>query len=93
MSEDKTGGPAFPRPMGHNGLSNHEEHRASAEQGGMELRDYFAAAALTGLLGNPERVRMTEGPFNGPRVYAPSDYAAGAYSFADAMIARRKERR
>jgi hypothetical protein len=37
--------PAFPRPMGWNGLSNHEEHCSNDDQAGMSLRDWFAAHA------------------------------------------------
>lgn len=40
MSADKTGGPAFPRPMGSVG---HEAYNRS--QTGMTLRDYFIAHA------------------------------------------------
>ena len=40
------GGPAY--PMGYHPEGN------SADHSGMTLRDYFAAAALQGLLGNPQ---------------------------------------
>ena len=46
--------------------------------GGMTLRDYFAAAALTGLLaGNWQAY--------------PDDVSAWAYSAADAMVERRNK--
>lgn len=62
------GGPAFPVPD--RGVTR-----------GMTLRDYFAAAALQGMLANAK-------PGDG----TPEEFAADAYSFADAMLAaRRKE--
>ena len=45
----KNGGPAFPRPMGHNGLSHHEEHECSDDQAGMDIRTWLAGQALAGL--------------------------------------------
>ena len=54
MSEDKTGGPAFPVPdIGENGMT---------------LRDYFAAKAMQGLLANPklqEHILKQGGAFGG----------------------------
>jgi|WetSurMetagenome_2_1015567.scaffolds.fasta_scaffold621289_2 hypothetical protein len=44
-----------------------------------ELRDYFAAAALTGLLANTDHDLMQS-----------SEYASDAYIFADAMLKERK---
>ena len=43
-----------------------------------ELRDYFAAAALTGLIANAERDGSAE------------DYSKDAYLFADAMLKERQ---
>ena len=65
---DKTGGPAFPVRWPH----------LDEQTGGMTLRDYFAAAALTGYLaaGN------TGGWSNGLA-------AEKAYSYADAMLKER----
>lgn len=76
MAAIENGGPAFPRPIGHNGLEHHEEHEANGEQVGMTLRDYFAAAALGGLVGDND----------------PVPAASFAYRFADAMIAARGRR-
>jgi len=58
----ETGGPAFPFNYG---------------QQGMTLRDYFAAAALTGMLASPAR----DYDFDGA--------ADDAYRYADAMIRER----
>lgn len=62
MSKPDDGGAAFPRDNGY------------VEWGGMTLRDYFAAAALQGLIQR------------GWNPYAVSD---DAYKVADAMIAER----
>jgi hypothetical protein len=43
--ERKTGGPAFPRPLGNNGRPHFEDSEVSSDQEGMSLRDYFAAHA------------------------------------------------
>ena len=47
--------------------------------GGVKLRDYFAAAALTGLL--------ADNTSSGSR----ADFAKYSYEYADAMLAARKE--
>lgn len=65
MKTDKTGGVAFPV------ITTHRVY------GGMTLRDYFAAKALTGLLAHPE----AEGP--------AKEFASTAYILSDAMIAER----
>ena len=49
-------------------------------EGGITLRDYFAAAALTGILSNPET------PANTP-YYVTTD----AYRLADAMLEARDQ--
>lgn len=67
MSEIDDGGAAFPSEY-------------YAEQG-MTLRDYFAAAALQGMLGN----RSLVDTFSGHAVMAEK-----SYFLADAMIAARK---
>ena len=60
------GGTAFPCPV--EGTS------------GMSLRDYFAAAALTGLLASPD-----------PTLPNPEGIAKVCYRFADAMIVERNK--
>lgn len=66
-TEIDDGGPAFPTPDFH-----------LAHERGMSLRDYFAAAALTGLLAH-ERYGSE----------SPSKLADYAYDQADMMLARR----
>lgn len=54
---------------------------SDAVYSGMTLRDYFAAAALQGMLA---QARPGDG--------TPAEFAEDAYTFADAMLAaRRKE--
>ena len=73
MSKDKTGGPAFPFPAYTypNGEINHGE-------GGMTLRDYFAAKAMQGLLSADDGFTM-----------GSSLVAELAYDQADAMLKER----
>jgi hypothetical protein len=53
------------------------EDRVKAE-GGLSIRDYFAAAALQGILANPIAV-------------PPATVVRASYEYADAMIEVRKE--
>lgn len=68
MSEIDDGGTAFP-----------SEYYACQ---GMTLRDYFAAAALHGLLAHVIGVTNAKNEH---------DYAVRSYQYADAMLAARKE--
>jgi hypothetical protein len=70
MKKHEDGGPAFPHA--------HEDYEF---QHGMSLRDYFAAAALQGLLANPEASATG------------SKLAAYAYRNADAMLSERLQER
>lgn len=76
MNNTNTGGPAFPFPAYTypNGEINHGE-------GGMTLRDYFAAKAMQGMATSPEHCR--DG-------WAHSDIAIQAYALADAMLRARE---
>ena len=69
----KTGGSAFPSPgvvMSHGQQGAYE---------GMTLRDYFAAAAMQGLLADYQ----TDGK--------DTDFARRSYKLADAMLAEREK--
>ena len=77
MSEIKTGGPAFPIPIGQAQIKRNEIMFNDA-QFGMSLRDWFAGQALC-------RLAMTTTP--------AKDLAEWAYVIADAMIAERDKRR
>lgn len=65
------GGPAFPRGI-------------EVGEGGMRLRDYFAAAALTGVLSNLSEMRSEV-------VNDQARFARDCYRMADAMIAERRK--
>jgi len=66
-----TGGPAFPQFV----ISNFGAH----VEGGMNLRDYFAAKAMQGI--------CASGPTN---EWSNSRLAAEAYDLADAMLKARE---
>ena len=66
-----TGGPAFPGPY----VNDKGGLEAVWKQGGMTLRDYFAAKAMQGIL------------FEG---LDPADTAKHAYEMADAMLKARE---
>lgn len=78
MSKINTGGPAFPAQ------SNSEWFL------GMDLRDYFAAHALPGVLKlvSSGPMRLTDGS-SGP--VTEKQVAEFAYSIADAMMAAREK--
>jgi hypothetical protein len=78
MAEIKDGGPAFPRSVEAVASVNRfgrEDYRIESV-GGMSLRDYFAAAAMRGLVSSVADVDVP--------------WAAGkAYELADAMLQAR----
>jgi hypothetical protein len=69
MKALKDGGPAFPVTI---------QQGSTKGLPGLTLRDYFAAAALTGLLADPNSTCTVE------------DFAEGAYECADAMLVQRR---
>ncbi len=73
MTAIDDGGPAFPRDHAHDGHN------------GMSLRDYFAAAAMSGGLEQGIRDNMDATWWR-----KPSECAKRAYAIADAMLAARK---
>jgi hypothetical protein len=76
MSEDKTGGPAFPIPVGFS-----PEAGTSYCNEGMTLRDYFAGQAITGVMAS-----LIPSGWIGYE-----DASKYAYRFADAMIQERNK--
>lgn len=78
MTDKPENPPAFPRPLGvsHGGVGEHQY--VNDEQDGMTLRDYFAAAALTGMVS-----------FLGD--VGAGNTATFAYEYADAMLKARAE--
>jgi hypothetical protein len=77
MSNTNTGGPAFPGPY----LNDKGVLEAVAKQGGMTLRDYFAATALQGLITGTSMWREEDDIY----------LARAAYGLADAMLEAREE--
>ena len=75
MSKIDDGGYAFPIAA----TETNNPNMFFEPQGGMTLRDYFAAAALQGMLAYEQGTG------------ASSDYAKWAYEYSDAMLAARKE--
>lgn len=73
MSTPNDGGPAFPCESSI--IVNGKQVTVPAQ--GMTLRDYFAAAAMQGLLHDPKVCGTV------------AEYANAAYQFADAMLAER----
>lgn len=79
MSSKNDGGPAFPQ---HGWTSNPEVLERMKGQGGMTLRDWFAAMAMQGILSNPETVRHGQD--------GPSSVCNAAFNFADKMLKARE---
>lgn len=93
MTEKTTGGPAFPGPY----VNENGALEALWKQGGMTLRDYFAAKALQGLLAMERSGEyFTEegveaGPNEDGTLFAHTEFIADeAYSIADRMLAARR---
>ena len=94
MSTIETGGPAFPagsvrksRPAHDPGGNWVETDRVQPLHQGLTMRDYFAAAAMSGGLEQGIRDNMDATWWR-----KPSECAKRAYAIADAMLAARKER-
>lgn len=90
----KDGGAAFPlNPETHFTYKGEALEYAC----GMSLRDYFAAAALTGLLANESACKCgqygNERPYGGhyAKASARQEIASDAYAMADAMLFAREK--
>jgi len=79
MSKIEDGGAAF--PIDSYMLNPNATQKEIKEAQGMTLRDYFAAAALQGLLAHVIGVTNAKNEH---------DYAKRCYQYADAMIKARK---
>ena len=79
MSKTNDGGPAFP-------VFPETETGHAAAFRGMTLRDYFAAAALTGLMGFTGKIAGANNPLAPTR----QEMAEAAFNAADAMLAERE---
>lgn len=83
------GGPAFPRPGSENRKDGDmpDGNRWVSEQGGMSLRDYFAAKALPQVM--REYFDANKPCFGADHFY--KNVPAHAYQLADAMLEARKK--
>lgn len=77
--KEQTGGPAFPIHPGYA-----MDGQLVREVQGMSLRDYFAAKAIQGMLGN------TKGSFGTAYEAANLNLARASYAIADAMLKARE---
>lgn len=87
MSTPNDGGPAFPRTAFSPGVDGGHDQLAEAgftttSQAGMSLHDYFAAAALTGIMANVDQDEDGTMP-------TPETLAKAAWITADAMLSAR----
>ena len=71
MNKQKHGGPAFP--------NSRHVGELTVVDGGMTLRDYFAAKAMQGLLADSNVIGSTK------------NVSTAAYKMADAMLAERNK--
>jgi hypothetical protein len=85
---NKDGGPAFPRRLPDIRVPPDEALRIIESHAGMSLRDYFAAAALQGMLAY-RHVNPTNGNYH--ENCSLDDCAMQAYEYADAMLAAREK--
>ena len=76
MTTQDNGRPAFPVSTG-NPDAPHQDGHTTAQFPGMTLRDYFAAKAMQGLLSDPN-IKASA-----------NEFAAQAYTLADAMLKAR----
>ena len=83
MSKD-TGGPAFPQDVGWVSPNSHVEYRGP--QGGMTLRDYFAAKAL-----QPYLSHLCFSIDDEERAIYLEEAAEISYQVADAMLKAREQ--
>jgi hypothetical protein len=83
MKTDPPNPPAFPVPPGATTFTGDPRDGGGYEpaQEGMTLRDYFAAAALQGLIAS------------GPHDISLREYSLESYQHADAMLAARQPER
>ena len=84
------GGPAFPLPIFWDDARG--EYASCYEEPGMTLRDYFAAAALQGILAGVADNQPAHRPYysNGAEIDR-ADFATTAYQHADAMLKEREK--
>ena len=84
MSEN-TGGPAFPQPgiLSADGIVSSQDYC----EGGMTLRDYFAAKAMQAIMANDALLRAAMANYEGA---SEAIVAQWSYDQADAMLEERE---
>lgn len=97
MAKRDTGGPAFPRPASVDPTQGTlpDGDRVIDPQGGMTLRDYFAASAMAAIVTNDAfYCRLIDIVERGDCPYDRTQdaMAHAAFQMADAMIAARSEK-
>jgi hypothetical protein len=85
MSTPKDGGPAFP-VLEYEFKASGDLHPSPTMQPGMSLRDYFAAAAVTGVIHGAISAGLT-----GDDRFTYEAVAARAYATGDQMLKQRGE--
>lgn len=81
------GGPAFPQPCCDTGHAANSPYGIAG--GGISIRDYFAAAALTGLMANSDWYSGAANRSHAGEAPLGEQAAARAFNVADAMLAAR----
>lgn len=89
MDEEASGGPAFPVLHQREVMTEDGWRTLTMAEGGMSLRDYFAAKAMT-LLGGPETLAALRSESMAQGIDPSIAVAHFAYSVADAMLKARK---
>lgn len=87
MSNIKHGGPAFPGPY----VNETGGIECVAKQGGMSLRDYFAAKAMQSLMMMPGELSKCMKLANTPEGESVKSITLIAYYMADAMLKAREK--
>jgi len=87
MSNTNTGGPAFPHLRRHVGNNTYEP----LAEGGMTLRDYFAAKAMQAIYAAQVEWQSTGCPADAESMQVMEDVAGDAYAMADAMLKAREQ--
>ena len=95
MPKASDGGPAFPRPVSYDlredAAPAFDIGEREGAQGGMTLRQWFAGKALQGILANPYIMSRMDEAAEKLDIDVASIASAGAFKYADEMIARESD--
>jgi hypothetical protein len=83
------GGPAFPEPIVSTPDHGLQSSGSYGFQTGMSLRDYFAAAALQGMMSNSDWCKAARDTTKEQMEFSEA-VSRCAYEFADSMLAARE---